>query len=96
MNATTISLYDVIYGEKKLTLVFEYLDTDLRKFIDNYPEQLNLNLIRVGSSSVYFTIEHRVLMFDLLMHIKKLMIQLLNGVAYCHEQKVFHRDLKPQ
>ena len=27
-------LYDVIHTEKKLTLVFEYLDHDLKKFID--------------------------------------------------------------
>lgn len=28
-------LYDVIHTERKLTLVFEYLDQDLKKFIDS-------------------------------------------------------------
>lgn len=27
-------LYDVIHTEKKLTLVFEYLDQDLKKYLD--------------------------------------------------------------
>jgi cyclin-dependent kinase len=27
---------------------------------------------------------------------KKLMYQLLEGIAYCHEHRVLHRDLKPQ
>jgi len=29
-----VRLYDVIHGDKKLTLVFEYLDQDLKKYID--------------------------------------------------------------
>ena len=28
--------------------------------------------------------------------IKRIMRQLLSGVAYCHSKKIIHRDLKPQ
>ena len=28
------SLYDVVHTERKLTLVFEYLDQDLKKYLD--------------------------------------------------------------
>ena len=29
-------------------------------------------------------------------HVQALLYQLLDGVAFCHEQRVLHRDLKPQ
>ena len=29
-----VSLYDVVHTEKKLTLVFEYLDQDLKHYLD--------------------------------------------------------------
>ena len=28
--------------------------------------------------------------------IRKIMKQILNGVAFCHSKKILHRDLKPQ
>lgn len=65
-------LYDVLHTEKKLTLVFEFLDSDLKKFLDTY-----------GGDIDVFTIKH-------------LMYQLLKGIAFCHEHRVLHRDLKPQ
>ncbi|KAK9768099.1 cyclin-dependent kinase 5 [Basidiobolus ranarum] len=67
-----VRLYDVLHTEKKLTLVFEYLDSDLKKFLDTY-----------GGDIDVFTI-------------KQLMYQLLLGIAFCHEHRVLHRDLKPQ
>ncbi|KAI8807081.1 kinase-like domain-containing protein [Cladochytrium replicatum] len=67
-----VRLYDVIHTEKKLTLVFEYMDSDLKKFVDG-----------VGGDVDVPTIKH-------------LMFQLLRGIAFCHEHRVLHRDLKPQ
>ena len=64
-------LHDVIHTEKKLTLVFEYLDQDLKKFLD--------------SSDGFDT-----------RTIKSSLYQLLRGVAFCHDRRVLHRDLKPQ
>jgi len=67
-----VRLYDVIHTEKKLTLVFEYLDQDLKKYLDEcggvIPKQT----------------------------IKSFLYQLLRGIAFCHEHRVLHRDLKPQ
>lgn len=37
-HPTIINLIDVIYSDKKLYLVFEYLETDLRSFIDTHDE----------------------------------------------------------
>lgn len=68
-----VRLYDVVHTEKKLTLVFEYLDQDLKKYLDACSE--------TGLDS--YTI-------------KSFLFQLLQGVAYCHQHRVLHRDLKPQ
>ncbi|KAJ3192558.1 cyclin-dependent kinase 5 [Irineochytrium annulatum] len=67
-----VRLYDVIHTEKKLTLVFEYLDSDLKKFLDSYGGDIDVPTI------------------------KHLMYQLMKGISYCHENRVLHRDLKPQ
>jgi len=68
-----VRLYDVVHTEKKLTLVFEFLDQDLKKYLDACGEQ--------GLET--YTI-------------KSFLFQLLQGIAYCHQHRVLHRDLKPQ
>ncbi|KAI8096613.1 protein serine/threonine kinase [Halteromyces radiatus] len=67
-----VRLYDVLHKERKLILVFEYLDSDLKKFLDSN-----------GGDIDEWTI-------------KQMMYQLLKGIAFCHEHRVLHRDLKPQ
>jgi cyclin-dependent kinase len=67
-----VRLYDVVHTEKKLTLVFEFLDLDLKKYLDQVEGGLELPVV------------------------KQLLFQLCRGIAYCHAQKVLHRDLKPQ
>lgn len=68
-----VRLFDVIHTDKKLTLVFEFLDQDLKKYLD-----------ACGDAGLEtFTI-------------KSFLFQLLRGIAYCHEHRVLHRDLKPQ
>ncbi|KAI9849673.1 MAG: negative regulator of the PHO system [Sclerophora amabilis] len=69
-----VSLHDVIHTENKLMLVFEYMDKDLKKFMDSRGDRGQLD---------YPTI-------------KSFMHQLLQGIAFCHENRVLHRDLKPQ
>ena len=41
-------LHDVVHTDRKLTLVFEYLDYDLKKFLDLYDGNLPLPLVRVS------------------------------------------------
>ncbi|KAJ2587164.1 cyclin-dependent kinase 5, partial [Coemansia sp. RSA 1722] len=67
-----LGLFDVLHTEKKLTLVFEFMDSDLKKFVDAYGGDLDPPTV------------------------KHLLYQLLGGIAYCHRNRVLHRDLKPQ
>lgn len=44
-------LHDVVHSEKRIYLVFEYLDLDLKKFMDSCPEfAKNPTLIKVRST----------------------------------------------
>eukprot|EP01100_Stratorugosa_tubuloviscum_P000914 TRINITY_DN1201_c1_g1_i2.p1 TRINITY_DN1201_c1_g1~~TRINITY_DN1201_c1_g1_i2.p1 ORF type:complete len:297 (+),score=128.18 TRINITY_DN1201_c1_g1_i2:103-993(+) len=67
-----VRLHDVIHEDKKLTLVFEYLDLDLKKYMDECRGRIPP------------------------IRIKQFLYQLLKGIAFCHEHRVLHRDLKPQ
>ncbi|PFH37455.1 putative cell-cycle-associated protein kinase CDK [Besnoitia besnoiti] len=67
-----VRLRDVIHTDRRLTLVFEYLDQDLKKLLD----------VCDGGLEPSTT--------------KSFLFQLLCGIAYCHEHRVLHRDLKPQ
>ena len=74
-----VSLYDVIHTENKLMLVFEYMDKDLKKYMDSYPSPVG------GVKGALDPVT-----------IKSFMWQLLRGIAFCHDNRVLHRDLKPQ
>jgi len=67
-----VRLCDVIHTEKKLTLVFEYLDQDLKQYLDECRGEISEA------------------------NMKSFLYQLFKGVAFCHNKRVLHRDLKPQ
>jgi len=67
-----VRLCDVIHTERKLTLVFEFLDQDLKKMLDMCDGGLDPQAT------------------------KSFLHQLLKGIAFCHQHRVLHRDLKPQ
>lgn len=69
-----VSLHDVIHTENKLMLVFEFMDKDLKKYMDVHGDRSALQPPLI----------------------KSFMYQLLKGIAFCHENRVLHRDLKPQ
>lgn len=69
-----MTLYDVIHTENKLNLVFEYMDKDLKRFMDSHGKKGALEAKQV----------------------RAFMYQLLKGIMFCHDNRVLHRDLKPQ
>lgn len=69
-----VRLYDVIHTESKLMLVFEFMEQDLKKYMEIHGNACALDPVTVRS----------------------FMFQLLKGTAFCHENRVLHRDLKPQ
>lgn len=73
-HANIVTLYDVIHTENKLNLVFEFMDKDLKKFMD--------------TNGVKGALEPK--------QVKSFMYQLLKGILFCHDNRVLHRDLKPQ
>ena len=44
-----VRLLDVIHSDQKLYLVFEFLDNDLKKFMDTYAGLLPIQLVKVSS-----------------------------------------------
>lgn len=64
-----LRLYDVVHAEKKLTLVFEYLDQDLKKYLDVCEGGLDLTIVKSFLfqllTGVAYCHHHRVLHRDL-------------------------------
>ena len=67
-----VKLKDIVHNEKKLYLIFEYLDHDLKKYLEINGGPLSPPVV------------------------KSFLYQMLDGIAFCHAQRVLHRDLKPQ
>ncbi|KAL8910366.1 MAG: hypothetical protein Q9171_004320 [Xanthocarpia ochracea] len=88
-----VRLLNIVHADgHKLYLVCEFLDLDLKKYMEAlpvsdggrgkaFPEGSGADLGRLGLG------ENMV---------KKFMSQLVEGVRYCHSHRVLHRDLKPQ
>lgn len=73
-HENVLSLYDVIHVDNKLILVFEYMDSDLKKYMETHGRHGQLDPA-VIQSFIY---------------------QLFQGISFCHEKRILHRDLKPQ
>lgn len=67
-----VKLKDIVHNEQKLYLIFEYLDYDLKKYLEINGGPLSPPVV------------------------KSFLYQMLDGIAFCHSQRVLHRDLKPQ
>ncbi|GAB6019339.1 Cyclin-dependent kinase 2 [Chamberlinius hualienensis] len=68
-NENVVRLLDVVHCENKLYLVFDYLNQDLKKFMDNSPGGLSLPLIKSYLwqllKGIAYCHSHRVLHRDL-------------------------------
>jgi len=47
-----VNLIDLIHGEKKLYLVFEFMDYDLKKFLDKNGTALPSQLVKVNKNKI--------------------------------------------
>lgn len=74
-HGNILPLYDVIHTDNKLVLVSEYMDMDLKRYMDAKGGERG----RLDPATV-----------------RSFVYQLLCGIAYCHEKRILHRDLKPQ
>ena len=43
-------LHDVLHSDKKLTLVFEYCDQDLKKYFDTCNGEIDPDTVKVGTA----------------------------------------------
>ncbi len=93
-----MTLHDIVHTEKSLTLVFEYLEKDLKQYMDDCGGILAMNNVKVGIRQLYLSVTHTLkkvsLIFCFLFQI--FLFQLIRGLAYCHSRRILHRDLKPQ
>mmetsp|Transcript_9218 Transcript_9218/g.9287 ORF Transcript_9218/g.9287 Transcript_9218/m.9287 type:complete len:302 (-) Transcript_9218:244-1149(-) len=68
-HANIVRLYDVVHTERKLTLVFEYLDQDLKKYLDVCEGGLDSTIVKSFLyqllTGVAYCHHHRVLHRDL-------------------------------
>lgn len=85
-----VRLLNIVHADgHKLYLVFEYLDLDLKKYMEALPVSQGGR----GKQLPDGNMTHPGMGPDI---VKKFMYQLVSGIRYCHAHRVLHRDLKPQ
>jgi len=108
-----VALHDVVYVHSKLYLAFEFLEQDLKHYMDAVGARRAQALARhnrsssaaAGTTSFQHHHHHARGMSSHRsttpsgldpQETASFLFQILCGVAYCHERRVLHRDLKPQ
>ncbi|KAF2713512.1 glycoside hydrolase family 18 protein [Pleomassaria siparia CBS 279.74] len=88
-----VRLFNIVHADgHKLYLVFEYLDLDLKKYMESLP-------LSQGGRGKPLPEGHGPALATLGLGpdmVKRFMGQLCEGIRYCHAHRVLHRDLKPQ
>ncbi|WPH01062.1 cell division control protein 2 serine/threonine protein kinase [Acrodontium crateriforme] len=89
-----VRLLNIVHADgHKLYLVFEYLDLDLKKYMEALPVSQGGRGKPLPDGVMDGRQGHMGLGEGM---VKKFTWQLLEGVRYCHAHRVLHRDLKPQ
>ena len=68
-----VKLEDVVMQENRLYLIFEFIQMDLKRFMDSLSDE--------GMDKPM---------------LKSFLYQISQGMCFCHQRRVLHRDLKPQ
>ncbi|CAG9943718.1 unnamed protein product [Clonostachys rosea f. rosea IK726] len=92
-DVNIVRLFNIVHADgHKLYLVFEFLDLDLKKYMEALPvsDGGRGKPLPEGSSA---TVASLGLGEGV---VRKFMWQLCQGIKYCHSHRVLHRDLKPQ
>ncbi|CAK3955827.1 cell division control 2 serine threonine kinase [Lecanosticta acicola] len=92
-DPNVMSLLNIVHADgHKLYLVFEFMDLDLKKYMEALPVAQGGRGKPLPDGVLS---EKGHLGLDAAM-VKKFTLQLLQGIKYCHSHRVLHRDLKPQ
>ncbi|EFC50050.1 cell division control protein 2 [Naegleria gruberi] len=80
-HPNVVNLIEVIHGDDNLHLVFEFIELDLKKYMNEFKriEGEKKKRIPIPMSMI-----------------KSCLYQTLKGIAFCHSARIIHRDLKPQ
>ncbi|KAK3673954.1 Cyclin-dependent kinase catalytic subunit [Recurvomyces mirabilis] len=89
-----VKLFNIVHADgHKLYLVFEYLDLDLKKYMEALPVSQGGRGKPLPEGVMDGRLGHMGLGPEM---VKKFTYQLVQGTRYCHAHRILHRDLKPQ
>ncbi|KJY00720.1 cell division control protein 2 kinase [Zymoseptoria brevis] len=92
-HPNVLRLLNIVHADgHKLYLVMEFLDLDLKKYMESLPVSQG-GRGKPLPEGVLEATGHLGLGAQM---VRKFTLQLLQGIRYCHSHRVLHRDLKPQ